>query len=96
MQPTDTTLARKVVAEGLGTALLLAAVVGSGIMGDRLSGGNVAIALLANAMATGAVLAALILALGGISGAHFNPLVTVAGACRGLDSFASSFPPQGL
>jgi glycerol uptake facilitator-like aquaporin len=66
------------VAEFLGTALLLAAVVGSGIMGERLSGGNVAIALLANTIATGAALVALILTFGSISGAHFNPAVTLA------------------
>jgi glycerol uptake facilitator-like aquaporin len=77
------TLARKVVAEGLGTALLLAAVVGSGIMGDHLAGGNVAIALLANSIATGGVLMALILTFGPISGAHFNPAVTLADASQG-------------
>ena len=76
-------LPRGVLAEGLGTAFLLAAVVGSGIMGERLSGGNVAMALLANTIATGAMLVALILAFGAVSGAHFNPLVTVAGACWG-------------
>jgi glycerol uptake facilitator-like aquaporin len=69
---------RPVLAEALGTALLLAAVVGSGIMGERLSGGNVAIALLANAVATGGALFALIVMLGPISGAHFNPVVTLA------------------
>lgn len=74
---------RRVVAEGLGTALLLAAVVGSGIMGERLSGGNVALALLANAIATGAALVALILTFGSISGAHFNPAVTLADAWQG-------------
>jgi glycerol uptake facilitator-like aquaporin len=63
--------------------MLLTAVVGSGIMGDRLSGGNTAIALLANSIATGAALVALILSFGGISGAHFNPVVTVAVAARG-------------
>ncbi len=63
-------------AEGVGTAFLLAAIVGSGIMGERLAGGNVAIALLANSIATGSALVALILAFGPISGAHFNPLVT--------------------
>jgi len=67
---------RAVVAEFIGTAFLLAAVVGSGIMGDRLAGGNVAIALLANAIATGAALVALIVTFGPVSGAHFNPLVT--------------------
>jgi glycerol uptake facilitator-like aquaporin len=78
-------LARRVVAEAVGTALLLATVVGSGIMGERLSGGNVAVALLANTIATGAGLVALILTFGGVSGAHFNPAVTVADASqRGL------------
>jgi glycerol uptake facilitator-like aquaporin len=72
------TFSRKLAAEALGTMLLLTAVVGSGIMGDRLSGGNVAIALLANTIATGATLVAIILALGSISGAHFNPAVTLA------------------
>jgi glycerol uptake facilitator-like aquaporin len=81
MKTTD--LARRVVAEALGTALLLATVVGSGIMGERLAGGNVAIALLANTIATGAGLVALILAFGPISGAHFNPAVTLADASRG-------------
>lgn len=77
------TLARKFVAEALGTMLLLAAVVGSGVMGERLSGGNVAIALLANTLATGATLVAIILAFGPISGAHFNPVVTLAVAWEG-------------
>lgn len=72
------TLAKRVVAEGLGTALLLAVVIGSGIMGERLAGGNVAIALLANAVATGAGLVVLILMFGTISGAHFNPVVTLS------------------
>jgi glycerol uptake facilitator-like aquaporin len=76
-------VARRAVAEALGTALLLAAVVGSGIMGERLAGGNVAIALLANTIATGAALVALILTLGPISGAHFNPAVTLADAWQG-------------
>jgi glycerol uptake facilitator-like aquaporin len=74
---------RRAVAEALGTALLLAAVVGSGIMGERLAGGNVAIALLANTIATGAALVALILTFGPISGAHFNPAVTFADAWDG-------------
>ena len=77
------TLSRRVAAEFLGTAFLVAAVVGSGIMGERLSGGNVAIALLANTIATGAALAALILAFLRVSGAHFNPVVTMAAAFRG-------------
>ena len=76
-------MARRVVAEALGTAFLLAAVVGSGIMGERLAGGSVAIALLANTLATGAMLVALILAFGPISGAHFNPAVTLADASQG-------------
>lgn len=74
------TLSRRLVAEALGTALLLAVVVGSGIMAERLSGGNVAIALLANTIATGAGLVALILMFGTISGAHFNPVVTLSEA----------------
>jgi glycerol uptake facilitator-like aquaporin len=77
------TAARKLAAEALGTTLLLAAVVGSGIMAERLSGGNVAMALLANTIATGATLVALILALGNISGAHFNPAVTIAVGIEG-------------
>jgi len=76
-------LARRVTAEAIGTALLLATVVGSGIMGERLAGGNVAIALLANTLATGAALVALILTFGPISGAHFNPAVTLADASQG-------------
>ena len=76
-------IARRAVAEALGTALLLATVVGSGIMAERLAGGNVAVALLANALATGAGLAALILTFGPISGAHFNPAVTLADATQG-------------
>jgi glycerol uptake facilitator-like aquaporin len=76
-------LARRMASEAIGTALLLAVVVGSGIMGERLSGGNVAIALLANTLATGAGLVALILTFGPISGAHFNPAVTVADATQG-------------
>jgi len=71
-------LPKQLAAEFVGTALLLAAVVGSGIMGERLSGGNAAIALLANAIATGGVLYALIAALGPVSGAHLNPLVTLS------------------
>jgi glycerol uptake facilitator-like aquaporin len=74
------TLLRRCVSEGVGTGLLLAAIVGSGIMGERLSGGNVAVALLANTLATGATLVALILTFGSISGAHFNPVVTLSDA----------------
>lgn len=73
-------LAKQFVAEFLGTHLLVATVVGSGIMGERLAGGNVALALLANTIATGAALVALILTFGPISGAHFNPAVTLADA----------------
>jgi len=74
---------RKALSEVVGTAFLLATVVGSGIMGERLAGGNVAIALLANTLATGAGLVALILTFGPISGAHFNPVVTIADAWQG-------------
>ena len=77
------TLARRLTAEALGTALLLAVVVGSGIMGDRLAGGNTALALVANTMATGSGLIVLILTFGPISGAHFNPAVTLADAWQG-------------
>src|SRR5208283_3098826 len=89
------TLQRRIVAEFLGTALLLAAVVGSGIMGERLAGGNVAIALLANTIATGAALAALIFTFGPISGAHLNPAVTLADAVeRGVSwSVAACYVP---
>jgi glycerol uptake facilitator-like aquaporin len=77
------TLARRTVAEAVGTALLLAAVVGSGIMGERLAGGAVGLALLANTIVTGAALAALVLAFGPISGAHLNLAVTVCDAAQG-------------
>ncbi len=73
---------RSAAAEAVGTALLLAAVVGSGIMGERLAAGNVAIALLANSLATGFALIALIIAFAARSGAHFNPVVTLALAAR--------------
>jgi glycerol uptake facilitator-like aquaporin len=78
-----TSLARRSVAEFLGTGFLVAAVLGSGIMGERLAAGNVALALLANTVATGAALMALILTFGPISGAHFNPVVTLADAWEG-------------
>jgi glycerol uptake facilitator-like aquaporin len=77
------TLARRIAAEAAGTAFLLAAVVGSGIMGERMAGGNAAIALLANTLARGAMLVTLILTFGPISGAHFNPAVTLADAWQG-------------
>jgi len=79
----STNLSRQFVAELIGTAMLLAAVVGSGIMGERLAGGNIAVALLANTIATGAALVVLILTFGPISGAHFNPAVTLADAWQG-------------
>jgi len=81
--PDRFSLTRRIVAEAVGTALLLAAVVGSGIMGERLSGGNIALALLPNTLATGAMLVALILTFGEVSGAHFNPAVTLADAWQG-------------
>jgi glycerol uptake facilitator-like aquaporin len=81
---------KKLAAEALGTGLLLAVVIGSGIMGERLSGGNVAIALLANTLATGAGLVALILTFGPISGAHFNPAVSL------VDAFQGGLPWRGV
>lgn len=78
----DFGLGRRLAAEGLGTAMLLAVVIGSGIMGDRLSGGNVALALLGNTLATGAGLVVLISIFGPVSGAHFNPAVTLAMLAR--------------
>jgi glycerol uptake facilitator-like aquaporin len=89
------TLSRRIVSEFLGTAFLVAAVVGSGIMGERLAGGNVAIALLANTIATGAALVALILTFGPVSGAHFNPAVTLADAiaCGVTRTVAACYVP---
>jgi glycerol uptake facilitator-like aquaporin len=85
-------LSRRVVAELIGTALLVAAVIGSGIMAQRLSNGNIALALLANTIATGAALVALILTFGPISGAHFNPAVSVSDAVvGGLSRRATTF-----
>ena len=86
------TLARRAVAEFLGTGFLVAAVVGSGIMGERLAAGNVAIALLANIVATGAALVALILTFGPISGAHFNPVVTLTDAWEGGIPWGETLP----
>jgi glycerol uptake facilitator-like aquaporin len=90
------TLRRQLAAEGIGTALLLAIVVGSGIMGERLAGGNVAIALLANSSATGFGLWVLIALLGPISGAHFNPAVTLAMASAGHFPWRHAFPYVGV
>jgi glycerol uptake facilitator-like aquaporin len=78
-----TILSRKLAAEAIGTAFLLAAVIGSGIMGERLAGGNIALVLLANSFATGCALVALIHAFAPVSGAHFNPAVTLASALSG-------------
>jgi glycerol uptake facilitator-like aquaporin len=79
----NATLSRQLAGELVGTAFLLATVIGSGIMGERLAGGNVAIALLANTLASGAILYVLITCLGRISGAHFNPVVTLSAALLG-------------
>jgi glycerol uptake facilitator-like aquaporin len=83
-------IARRALAEGIGSAFLLAAIVGSGIMAERLAGGNLALTLLANSLATGGALVALILTFAPISGAHFNPVVTMAivaaGAMRTRDA----------
>jgi glycerol uptake facilitator-like aquaporin len=84
-------LRRRLTAEFFGTCLLVATVVGSGIMAERLAGGNVALALLANTIATGATLVALILTFGPISGAHFNPVVSVADALEGGLSWTDAF-----
>lgn len=81
-------LTARLIAEFVGTAFLVAAVIGSGIMGERLAGGNVAIALLANTIATGAALAALILTFGPVSGAHFNPIVTL------VEAISKAIPPK--
>lgn len=89
--PFPFSLARRLTAEGLGTAILLATVVGSGIMGDRLSGGIPGLALLANAIATGAILVVLILVFAPVSGAHFNPAVTLSFAIRRDISWPHTF-----
>ena len=83
MNTSATPLARRIAAEGLGAFILFAAVIGSGIMGERLSGGNDAVALLGNTLATGAILFVLITMLGPISGAHMNPAVSLVAAARG-------------
>jgi glycerol uptake facilitator-like aquaporin len=88
----NATLGRRLAAEGLGTGFLLAIVIGSGIMGERLSGGNAAIALLANSIATGCGLSVLILIFGHISGAHFNPAVTLAAASQGVFPWKEVLP----
>jgi glycerol uptake facilitator-like aquaporin len=85
-------LRKRLVAEFLGTAFLVAAVVGSGIMAERLAGGNTALALLANTIATGAALVALILTFGPISGGHFNPVVSLADAIEGGLAWAEMLP----
>ncbi|HEU5293862.1 MAG TPA: MIP/aquaporin family protein [Burkholderiaceae bacterium] len=90
------TSARKLLAEGLGTALLLTIVIGSGVMGERLAGGNAAIALLANALATVGGLYVLIEVLGPVSGAHFNPVVSAVMACRGELRRAELVPYIGV
>jgi glycerol uptake facilitator-like aquaporin len=84
-------LAQKAMAEFLGTAILLMAVVGSGIMAQRLAGGNIALALLCNTLATGAILPVIILMFGSVSGAHFNPAVSMAFALRGELSWEITF-----
>lgn len=83
---------RKLLAEALGTAFLLAAVIGSGIMAERLAGGNEALALLCNTLPTGAILVVIILVFGPISGAHFNPAVTIALAARGSFPWVKAAP----
>jgi glycerol uptake facilitator-like aquaporin len=88
----DETLSRRLAAEVLGTGLLLATVIGSGIMGAKLAGGNAAIALLGNTLPTGAILIVLITILGPISGAHFNPAVSVAMAIRGKLGWSEVVP----
>ena len=85
-------LSRRLVAEGLGTAILVATVVGSGIMAERLAGGNQAIALLGNTIPTGAILIVIITILGPISGAHFNPAVTLVFAIRGMTPWREVIP----
>ena len=83
---------RRLLAEAIGTAFLLAAVIGSGIMAEALAGGNQALALLCNTIPTGAILVVIILVFGPISGAHFNPAVTVALAARGSFPWSRTAP----
>lgn len=85
-------LSRRLAAEALGTAFLLATVIGSGIMGEKLAGGNVALALLGNTLPTGAILVVLILIFGPLSGAHFNPAVTLSCALRGTFAWSETAP----
>lgn len=91
-QTARVSLGQKMLAEFLGTALLLATVIGSGIMGETLSGGNVAIALLGNTLSTGAILVVLILIFGPVSGAHFNPAVSIVFLMRGELSLVAFLP----
>src|SRR4029453_13815944 len=83
MRDESAPLSRRLIAEGLGTAILVATVIGSGIMAERLAGGNQAIALLGNTIPTGAILVVIITILGPVSGAHFNPAVTLVFGIRG-------------
>ena len=92
MSPNSSPLTRRLAAEGLGAFFLFACVIGSGIMAERLAGGNAAVALLGNTLATGAILFVLIAMLGPISGAHFNPAVTLVAAARGELRWADAAP----
>ena len=92
MSEVPASLSRRLIAEGLGTAILVATVVGSGIMAERLAGGNQAIALLGNTIPTGAILVVIITILGPISGAQFNPVVTLVFAARGTTPWREVIP----
>src|SRR5271166_2260034 len=92
MEESPTPLTRRLLAEGLGTAMLVATVVGSGIIAERLAGGNQAIALLGNTIPTGAILVVIITIFGPISGAHFNPAVSLVFATRGQMPWADVVP----
>jgi glycerol uptake facilitator-like aquaporin len=92
MSDSPSPVTRRLIAEGLGTAILVATVVGSGIMAERLAGGNQAIALLGNTIPTGAILVVIITILGPISGAHFNPVVTLVFAVRGTTPWREVIP----